>query len=180
MSVLVAVASPFGGRLSDALRAAAADARGAAMSLVGSLALLAVLQSDTPASLLAACLALLRRRAGAGHRAGDFRGARGGAGRLSPGTASGTSSMMRYTGSIIGAGLLAGVLSNGSSATGEVMTFRIVTVAMVATAGLACVAALFVHRFAEREPVRVVVPPLERDRARACGPAEAAEGEPRA
>jgi hypothetical protein len=57
------------------------------------------------------------------------------------------------------------------------MTFRIVTMVIVATAGLACIAALFVHRHAERELVLVGTPPA-RDRGRPWVTAEAAEGEP--
>jgi hypothetical protein len=51
--------------------------------------------------------------------------------------------MMRYAGSIVGAGILAGVLSGGDGVT----TFRIVMVAVAVTAALAVVAAMFIHRF---------------------------------
>jgi hypothetical protein len=58
--------------------------------------------------------------------------------------------MMRYAGSIVGAGILAGVL-NSDVAGAEVGAFRLVLVAVIATAALAAVAALFIHRFVEPE-----------------------------
>ncbi|MBF6599798.1 MAG: MFS transporter [Dehalococcoidia bacterium] len=148
MSVLVALASPLGGRLSDVLGRRPLMLAGAAVALAGSLALLASLRTDTPAPLLAACLGVLGVGLGLG-TGPAISAALEAAPVAAAGAASGTSSMMRYTGSIVGAGLLAGVLSNGGGAAGEIITFRVVTVAVVVTAGAAVVAALFVHRFAE-------------------------------
>ena len=68
-------------------------------------------------------------RAGAGRGRGEHGGDRVGAAGAGGIGASGTSSMMRYVGSIVGAGILAGVLSS-DSAGGEVATFRIVMLAV--------------------------------------------------
>jgi hypothetical protein len=71
--------------------------------------------------------------------------------------------MMRYVGSIIGAGILAGVLSGGGgrgdSAGGDVATFQLIMVAVAVTAGLALAAAMFIHRFVDHEPVSVALDP---------------------
>jgi sugar phosphate permease len=74
------------------------------------------------------------------------------------GGASGTSSMMRYVGSIVGAGILAGVLSS-DSAGGDLSTFQFIMAAVAVTAALAVIAATFIHRFVDGEPVPVVVEP---------------------
>jgi hypothetical protein len=68
--------------------------------------------------------------------------------------------MMRYVGSIVGAGILAGLLSDHASS-GDVAMFRVVTGAVVATAALAVVAATLIHRFA---PLAAV--PVEGDNRR--------------
>jgi phosphate/sulfate permease len=63
--------------------------------------------------------------------------------------------MMRYAGSIIGAGILAGVLSDSRAAQGDVTAFRLVMVAVILTASLAVVAAMFIHRFVVPETIPV-------------------------
>jgi MFS family permease len=66
------------------------------------------------------------------------------------GAAAGTNSMMRYLGSIIGAGVLGAVLNTGSG-TPEVGVFRLVFAVLVVMAVLAFACSLFIHRFpAER------------------------------
>ena len=62
------------------------------------------------------------------------------------GSAAGTNSMMRYVGSIIGAGVLGGVLSNEVGAS-EIGLFRAIFVVIVVMAGLAVLTTLFIHRF---------------------------------
>ena len=62
------------------------------------------------------------------------------------GAAAGTNSMMRYLGSIIGAGILGAVLSS-DAAVPSVGLFRLMFAVLVVTAALASVAAIFVHRF---------------------------------
>ncbi len=160
MSILVALVSPLGGRLSDAFGRRPLMLAGAAIAFAGSIALFAALRVDTPAWLLAACLALLGLGLGLG-TGPAVSAALEAASMGSAGAASGTSSMMRYTGSIIGAGLLAGVLSDSSGVAGDLTTFRVVTAVIIATAGLACVASLFAHRFAEPEIETIVEAPSE-------------------
>jgi hypothetical protein len=66
--------------------------------------------------------------------------------------------MMRYLGSIIGAGLLAGVLSNSSAGHADFSTFRLVGLVVVSTAALAVIAASFIHKFAETTLIPVTAP----------------------
>ncbi len=62
------------------------------------------------------------------------------------GAAAGTNSMMRYLGSITGAGIL-GALLNTDSGTPETGVFRLIFAVLVVIAALAAVSSLFIHRF---------------------------------
>jgi MFS family permease len=66
------------------------------------------------------------------------------------GAAAGTNSMMRYVGSIIGAGVLGSVL-NTNSATPGTDLFRIIFAVLVVMSVLAALCGLLVHRFPKRE-----------------------------
>lgn len=154
MSVLVAAASPVGGRLSDRYGRRLLMVAGAAIAFSGAIGLMMALRADTPAWLLASCLAALGVGLGLGTGPAVSAALEAAPVRLA-GAASGTSSMMRYMGSIAGAGVLAGVLSNGSNIAADIGTFRIVTSVIVVTAGVACLAAFTVHRFDATVPEAV-------------------------
>jgi EmrB/QacA subfamily drug resistance transporter len=156
MSILIAVTAPVGGRISDVWGRRPTAEAGAICMLVASVGLLAGLSPDVHPGYLAACLALLGFGVGLGVGPAQTAAVES-APRALAGSAAGTSSMMRYVGSIVGAGLLAGVLTD-QGATPELWTFRVVIVAVITTAALAALAAVFIHRFAEPEPV-----PVDRD-----------------
>jgi MFS family permease len=156
MSVLVAVTAPFGGRLSDAWGRRPSAQLGSVLMLAATLALLAGLSESASAAYLAACLGLMGLGLGLGVGAASTAAIEAAPYSLA-GAAAGTSSMMRYVGSIVGAGVLAGVL--GDDVTGDIGTFRLVMVAVTATAALSVIAATFVHRFVDRAPMRVVLEP---------------------
>ena len=145
MSVLVAITAPVGGRLSDALGRRLPSQAGAALMFIGAAALLAGLNSEVSSAYLAACLATIGLGLGLGSGPATTAAVESAPRRLA-GSASGTSSMMRYVGSILGAGLLAGVLNDTSAARTDVTTYQIVVLAVVITAALAVVAAGFIHR----------------------------------
>ena len=65
-------------------------------------------------------------------------------------TASGTNSMMRYLGSIVGAGILGAVLSTGDTAPG-IGVFRLIFAVLLVLAVAAVVAAAGIHRFPARD-----------------------------
>jgi hypothetical protein len=116
--------------------------------LVGASALLAGLDESVPIAYMAGCLAVLGLGLGLGVGAANTAAVESAPIALA-GSASGTSSMMRYIGSILGVGILAGVLNDGGSAA-DLDTFRIVMGAVVFTAALSVGAATLIHRFAPR------------------------------
>lgn len=135
--------------------------------LAGTVALLVGLSPDVHPAYIAGCLAMVGLGLGLGVGAAGTAAVES-APRELAGSASGTSSMMRYVGSIVGAGILSGVLSS-DAASGDVATFRIVMTAVVATAALSCVAAVFIHRFVHSDALAV---------PHRGSPAEAAEPRP--
>ncbi len=154
MSVLVAITAPFGGRLSDAWGRRPSAQVGSVLMLIGSVALLAGLSRTVSPGYLAACLAVLGLGLGLGVGAANTAAVES-APRSFAGSAAGTSSMMRYVGSIVGAGILAGVLRDSNGGGGDVTTFQLVALAVVVTAALAVAASMFIHRFVATEAVLV-------------------------
>jgi MFS family permease len=159
MSVLVAVTAPFGGLISDATGRRRPAQIGSVLMLIAAIALFAGLSRTVSAGYLAACLALLGLGLGLGVGAANTAAVES-APRTLAGSAAGTSSMMRYAGSIIGAGILAGVLNDHSGVGGDVTTFRLVTLAVITTAALAAAASMFIHRFVATEAIRVPAEPM--------------------
>ena len=153
MSVLIAVISPLGGRLSDAWGRRPSAQVGGVLMLAGSIVLAAGLSTSTSPLFLAACLALMGLGLGLGVGAANTAAIES-APRMLAGSAAGTSSMMRYTGSIIGAGILAGVLNDDTSGA-DVTTFRLVALAVVTTAALAVAVSSLIHRYADAEAIPV-------------------------
>lgn len=145
MSVGMAVMAPLGGTLSDAVGRRLPALVGAAAALAGALAILLLLDEDTGFPPLAASLALLGLGIGLG--AGPATTAAIESAPIeAAGRASGTNSMMRYAGSILGAGMLAGVLDT-DAAVPDLDTFRVVFVIVVAMAAIAIATAIPIHRF---------------------------------
>jgi Na+/melibiose symporter-like transporter len=147
MSLLMAVVAPLGGRFSDASGRRIAALSGAILMLIGASALLAGLSSTVSTGYLAVCLAVLGLGLGLGVGAANTAAVES-APASHAGAAAGTNSMMRYVGSILGAGILAGVLTEGQ--VGDVTTFQLVGVAVVVTTALSVIAATFIHRFVVR------------------------------
>lgn len=154
MSILVAVVAPLGGVLSDARGRRPLAVAGAAVALAGSLALLASMRTGASALELATSLAIIGLGLGLGSGPATTAAVESAPAELA-GSAVGTNSMMRYAGSIVGAGLLAGVLQSGSTGPGDVGTFRLLTLVVVATAALAVGAGTAIHKFVASAPVRV-------------------------
>jgi len=161
MSVLVMVVSPVGGRLSDTFGRRPLALGGSVVALGGSLALLALMRADTPAPLLALALAGIGIGLGLGIGP-SISAAVESAPRAMAGAASGTSSMMRYAGSILGAGLLAGLLSDSAPGAADLAMFRLVAGATVITAALAVASAPFIHTMPAVQviPLRDAAPEL--------------------
>jgi MFS family permease len=149
MSLLMAASAPLGGRISDARGRRLPALAGSLLATGGSLYLLAVIDRDVQPGVLALGLAMLG--AGIGFSSGAAQTAAiEAAPRRLAGSAAGANSMMRYLGSILGAGILAGVL-NSEAAIPSVDTFRVILLIVAVMAALAIAAAFFVHRFPDEE-----------------------------
>ena len=130
-----------------------ADGRGRRLpALTGALALvigavLLVISADTDTSLVLLAVSLGVLGFGIGIGSGPaMTAAMEAAPRAQAGVAAGTISMMRYFGSIIGAGLLGGILAT-EEAVPDVDLFRAIFVILLAGACLTVVAANLMHRF---------------------------------
>ena len=85
------------------------------------------------------------------------------------GAASGTNSMMRYLGSIVGAGILGSVLSKDSG-TPDIWLFHLIFIVLLVIAALGCASTFFIHRFPQREvsDIGCAEPPLAEARVGAA------------
>jgi len=144
VSILSAVVAPIAGRVSDGVGRRAPTFAGSLCILAGVVALFVWLQEDSPYWFLASMLAILGL--GLGWSVGPSNAA---AVESSPrelaGAAAGTNSMMRYLGSIVGAGILGAVLNTGSGTPG-ISVFRFVLAVLTLIAALGALSALFIHR----------------------------------
>ncbi|HEV8574492.1 MAG TPA: MFS transporter [Dehalococcoidia bacterium] len=118
---------------------------GSVLIVFGVTALLLGISRDVPYLFLIAVLALLG--IGLGLSVGPASAAAiESTPRELAGTAAGTNSMMRYVGSIIGAGILGSVLNTNEAAPG-IELFRLIFSVLVVMSVLAALSALLVHRF---------------------------------
>ena len=150
MSVLMAVLAPFSGRLSDAVGRRWPALAGAVLALTGALLLVAGIDAGVSFAYLAVALALLGSGIGLGAGAATT-AALEAAPRALAGSAAGTSSMMRYIGSIAGVGVLAGLLGSGDSVP-SVEVFRAIFAVVASMALVAVIAATPIHTRVADEP----------------------------
>ncbi len=150
MSLLMVFVAPLSGRISDGLGRRTPAVAGSLVVLVAVLSILAGLDRNVSYGYLAVSLAVMGLGVGLGFGAASTAAIEA-APRELAGAAAGTSSMMRYLGSIIGVGILGAVLSSGEAASGVavpgVALFRLMFAVLAVAAALATVAATFVHRF---------------------------------
>ncbi len=146
MSVLMAVIAPVSGRLSDAFGRRWPAITGAALAVAAATFLLAGLDEDVHMAYIAVGLALLGAGVGMGFGAASTAAIES-APRSLAGAAAGANSMMRYLGSIIGAGILTGILNTSGVDTPGTGVFQIILAIVVAMAALAFVAGTMIHRF---------------------------------
>ena len=156
LSVLMAVLAPIAGHLSDAWGRRRPVLLGSVVVIAGVLLLLVGLRRAVTDGYLALSLAVLG--VGVGLSTGPASTAAvETVPRALAGTAAGTNSMMRYLGSIVGAGILGAVLSSGSG-TPDFAVFRLIFAVLLAMAVLAAAATLAIHRF----------PPADEDHVASC------------
>ena len=146
MSLLGAAVAPIGGRFSDAVGRRLPAAVGSVIILGAIVAVAAGIDRHVSSWYLATCLAFVGLGMGLSFGAAST-AALEAAPRELAGAAAGTNSMMRYLGSIVGAGILGGVL-NRDSGVPDIGLFRFIFLVLVAMAALASVTTLFIHRYA--------------------------------
>ncbi len=164
MSVLMVVVAPLVGRVSDAVGRRAPAVAGGLVLLAGVSLLLIGLERDVSYGYLAASLAVMGL--GIGLSTGPASTAAiEAAPRDRAGAAVGTNSMMRYLGSIVGAGILGAVL-NRDGGLPDVDVFRVMFGVLVALSVLGSLSTLLIHRFppevlsSQRQPGPVAAVPV--------------------
>lgn len=143
MTVLMAALAPISGRLSDAAGRRLPSLAGGALSLGGASLVLAGIDTDVSFAYLAVALALVGAGIGLGTGAASTAAVEAAPVSLA-GSASGTNSMMRYVGSIVGAGVLAGLLGSGGPIP-DVDVFRAVFAVVTVMAMITVIAATSIH-----------------------------------
>jgi DHA2 family methylenomycin A resistance protein-like MFS transporter len=151
LSVLMSALAPVSGRLSDARGRRLPAMAGGLCQLVAAGMLLSGIAANVSTAYLAAALAVLGIGSGLGTGAASTAAIEA-APRELAGAASGTMSMMRYFGSIVGAGVLGGILNAGDAAPG-VGVFRALFALLAVMAGLALLASTLIHTFVRETPV---------------------------
>ena len=149
MSFVMAALAFVSGRLSDAVGRRPPAFAGAVLAFGGALLLFVGISADVSFFYLAAALALLGSGIGLGTGAATTAAIEI-APRALAGAASGTSSMMRYIGSIVGAGVLAGLLGSGEPVP-TVGVFRGVFLVVLVMAFVTVLAAGAIHTRVEAE-----------------------------
>ena len=146
MSILMAVMAPISGRLSDAVGRRWPAFIGSWLVLAGSLLMVFGLDTDVSFAYMAIALAVLG--CGVGMIFGPATTAAiESVPRALAGSAAGANNMMRYLGSIVGAGVLAGALNTGAGSVPGIEVVRITTGLVAAMAALTVVTASMIHRF---------------------------------
>lgn len=157
MALFMGLVAPVGGRVSDRYGRRLAAQVGGAIVLIAAVLLVAVLQLGVTTLQLAALLMLLGTGVGIGTGAAQTAAIES-APRSMAGEAAGTSSMMRYVGSIVGAGVLAATLNTRSGAHPDASTFVALQIVVASMAGGALLAASFLHRMPAEEEETLALP----------------------
>lgn len=143
MTALMALLAPVAGTAADRYGRRAPVLLGATLLTVASAAIAVAVSVEADLLILGAALALLGL--GVGLTGPAMTAAVESAPVSEAGAAAGTNSMMRYIGSIVGAGILAGLLQTSDGEV-ELRLFTILAVAVALVSTLVLVAATMVHR----------------------------------
>jgi len=149
MSILMAAVAPVSGRVADEVGRRWPALAGTICSLGASVYLLVGLEVDVSFGYLAFGLALLGLGVGLGFGSATTAAIESAPVELA-GSAAGTNSMMRYVGSILGAGILAGVLNTEAGIPG-IGTFQAILAVVAVFAAISVVFATQIHVFVKDE-----------------------------
>ena len=158
MSVLLAVAAPFGGRVSDRLGRRTPALVGSVVVVIASGMLAAGVTPEVSVEFLTATLVLLGLGIGFGFGPATA-AATESATPAEAGSAAGANSMMRYLGSILGAGILGAVLTDAGAAPDPGL-FRDLFLVMLGVSLLASLSAFFIDRELHAETESGAVDPV--------------------
>ena len=143
MTALMALLAPVAGTAADRYGRRAPVLLGATLVTVASAAIAVAVSVEADLLILGAALALLGL--GVGLTGPAMTAAVESAPVSAAGAAAGTNSMMRYIGSIVGSGILAGLLQTSGGEV-ELRLFTILNIAVTIVSTLVLVAATMVHR----------------------------------
>jgi EmrB/QacA subfamily drug resistance transporter len=155
MSIFMAVLSPLAGRFSDVYGRRLPAVLGSAIMMAAAFTMMAGISRDVSNVYLGATLLAIGLGLGFSTGAASTAAIES-APRSAAGVAAGTNSMMRYVGSIVGAGVLGSVLSRDGGAP-DVDVFRLMFAIVAVMSVLAFISTLFI----ERHPARHFEQPLD-------------------
>ncbi len=157
LSILMSLLAPVSGVVSDRRGRRLPALIGAAFQVAGAAMLVAGLSSGVSNLYLAGALAVLGVGSGLGSGAASTAAVEA-APRELAGSAAGTMSMMRYFGSIVGVGVLGGILNSAGAVPG-IDVFRVLFALLVVMAAAALFCSTMIHTFINRRPVMTPVAP---------------------
>ncbi|HEU0074940.1 MAG TPA: MFS transporter [Dehalococcoidia bacterium] len=149
MTMTMAVSAPIAGQFADRFGRRVPALFGGLLQVVACLSLIAAVSFDQWLAFLTCALILIGASVGVGMNVATVAAVES-APREKAGSAAGTTSLLRYAGSIIGAGLLGLILSTDATAP-STDVFRLLFAILLVTACLVTFLSLSIHRFAESE-----------------------------
>jgi EmrB/QacA subfamily drug resistance transporter len=153
MAALQALVAPVAGLAADRYGRRRPTVVSSVIGVVAAVLLVAGIREDVPVAYLALALTILGLGVGIGFVSATVAAVES-APRALAGSAAGTQSMMRYFGSIVGAGMLSGLLDTHGGGAPGIAVFRLLFVVVAAMVALSLVAAAMVSAVpGEREPV---------------------------
>ncbi|MGE0601529.1 MAG: MFS transporter [Dehalococcoidia bacterium] len=147
MAALQSLSAPFAGRISDSVGRRLPTLISSSLATFAAILLLAGVGKHESFWFLGIAVTILGLGVGIGFVTSSAAAVESVPGALS-GTASGTQSMMRYAGSILGTGILTGLLATGEDADPSIATFRILFLVVASIAAISFAAAAMVRPFA--------------------------------
>jgi EmrB/QacA subfamily drug resistance transporter len=158
MAILMAIVTPISGRASDRFGRRVFAVAGAGVIFAGVALIVSGIDANVSYGYLAIAMALLGLGNGMSFGAAATAAAESAPVEMA-GVAAGMNSMMRYLGSIIGAGILGAVLTD--SAADDVGLFRLVFAILTGLAGVGMLTSFFIHRFPPEQSDGPAITPVD-------------------
>ncbi len=149
MTMTMALSAPIAGQAADRFGRRILTLFGGVFQVIACLSLVAAASTDQWEIFLGFALILIGASVGVGMNVATVAAVES-APKENAGSAAGTTSLLRYSGSIIGAGLLGLILSTDST-TPSTDVFRLLYTILLLTAGVVTFLSLSIHRFVEAD-----------------------------